>query len=437
MSRARDVPDSGAPGLRGAGEGLHTLVSQVWGPIDPAGPVRVTTGTAAPKGYRPVECYVPLPSLARARFLVPANSSPAAGASLRRYNRLRTPKVRLARHVLGLGLSAGVAQAVLRDRITVSLDIGISDRDADQWLLTEHLRKVLGIPDLVVAIGVRAPNPHHKPLLQLFDTTGSPRGYAKVGWNVSTRRRVTNETLALLRFQAAALPSLRLPELMHAGRFRDAVVSVTAPLPSSVRPPKSFDIPPTATVSTALAVATGTTRAALPCSAYWRRLRRRAEAVHADGQHEALAVVLKDFLRLVEREAGARMLNFGSWHGDWAPWNVGYFEGVLWAWDWEHSSDDVPLGFDVVHWLFQVAYDYHERSVRDAYLRARSTVPAYLAAAGVDAATSALLTDAYLVECCLRAYEIKQESGRWRPNFYPAILDVLAEATTAQDTSQP
>jgi hypothetical protein len=57
--------------------------------------------------------------------------------------------------------------------------------------------------------------------------------------------------------------------------------------------------------------------------------------------------------RLLERR-GDTILEFGSWHGDWAPWNMAALADAVLLWDWERFARSVPLGFDAVHHELQV-----------------------------------------------------------------------------------
>jgi hypothetical protein len=48
------------------------------------------------------------------------------------------------------------------------------------------------------------------------------------------------------------------------------------------------------------------------------------------------------------------MAPFGTWHGDFGPWNAAW--GVeLEVWDWERFDPDVPVGLDAAHWRAQLA----------------------------------------------------------------------------------
>jgi hypothetical protein len=65
-------------------------------------------------------------------------------------------------------------------------------------------------------------------------------------------------------------------------------------------------------------------------------------------------------------------IDHGSWHGDWAPWNLGRENGGLWAWDWEYARPGVPLGFDLPHWFFQRSFVERRNSFLEGVVAARA-----------------------------------------------------------------
>ncbi len=119
--------------------------------------IAVTVDAEPPAGHTVVVRYAVVPSVARARFLLPLGRPGAlSGADRGGAGRARSGG--------GAARRAGRAE--------------------------------LGTP-VHAAFGVRPPDPNHKPTLQLFDDRGEPRGYAKIGWNDATRALVTAEAAAL------------------------------------------------------------------------------------------------------------------------------------------------------------------------------------------------------------------------------------------------
>ncbi|KAB1948992.1 hypothetical protein F8271_01650 [Micromonospora sp. ALFpr18c] len=384
--------------------------------------VVLAVGGSTPLGHRTVARYAVVPSLARARFLVPLGAPRAGAATLLAYNALRPPRVRAVRAAVGGLARLGAVGLAPFPTLTVSVPVGVP---VAELLLTERLAAALGGTPLLAAFGVRPPDPNHKPTLQLFDGDGRPRGYAKIGWNDATRALVTAEAAALRALPAVvgAADHPVPPGLLAELAWADQVVAVIEPLPSAVRG-VPVDDPPR--VAALLAVARrggpGAPPRPLAGSAFLARMTaqaRRAAAAGAAGTRAVAAV------EVLTRLHGATDVEFGHWHGDWVPWNLGEYGGRLFAWDWEHSGPDVPVGFDLAHDAFQ----------RALVLRGE---PAAVAAGAVDAhldrhgdrlglgpAQRRLVADGYLVEMWLRTWRLADAGAGWNTALHPALLEVI------------
>jgi hypothetical protein len=384
--------------------------------------VALTVGGAAPAGHRTVARYAVVPSLSRARFLVPLGAPRAGAASLLAYNALRPPTVRAVRAAVGGLARIGAVGLAPFPALTVSVPAGVPVAEV---LLTERLAAALGGTPLLAAFGVRPPDPNHKPTLQLFGADGRPRGYAKIGWNDATRALVTAEAAALraLRAVAGAADHPLPPGLLTELTWADQVVAVIEPLPPAVRG-VPVDDPPR--IAALLAVARRGGPAAPPRplagSPFLARLTAQAQRAAASGPAGARAVAA---VAALARRHGATETEFGHWHGDWVPWNLGQHAGRLVAWDWEHSGPDVPVGFDLAHDAFQ----------RALVLRGE---PAAVAAGAVDAyldrhgdrlglgpAQRRLVADGYLVEMWLRTWRLADAGAGWNAALHPAVLDTI------------
>jgi hypothetical protein len=356
-----------------------------------------------------------VPSLADARFLLPLASRKVTAASVLAYNALRPPRVRASRAVIGglarLGL-LGVTRAPV---LTVE----------GGPLLWEHLAELLGADRLHAAIGIRPPDPHHKPTLQLFDDAGRPRGYAKIGWNDGTRAMVRSEaaTLAALPPPEGDFPAV--PRLLKHTQWQDREVAVIEPMPSRVRRIRRPSTPRTAAM---LAVARpGEPRpvAGSPFVATWRR-RATGGAMAAAETDPGLSTVDAAIDALVTRDGDVRC-GFGEWHGDWVPWNMARHRGGLLVWDWENHGVDVPVGFDLAHQAFQVALSTHRRPAAECAVAVDEALRRHGGTLGLDGPRRRFVADAYLIELWLRTYELSHGGAGWNPKLHPALLHVLAE----------
>jgi hypothetical protein len=406
---------------------LAWLVELLWGPAAEAGAVRVRTDGTVPDGYVAVERFAVVPGLSRARFLVPLASRRAAWASTSRYNALRPARVRAQRAVIGASMRVGAGQWALRDRLVVCASAGAARESLEELLVSQHLRRVLAAPDLVMGIGIREPHPNRKPTLQLLDAAGEMLGYVKVGWSKLTSELVRNEAAALRDRAARPLPDLEVPRVLAAGRWRDLELVATSPLPTGVRRHGAPLRPPPVAVTGRLAGMDAQRRLPLTSSPYWSRVRRRVEA--AAGEPE-IGTTLERSARRIERRCGDMRLAFGGWHGDWVPWNLAWRAGRLFAWDWEHSGGDVPLGFDLLHWHFQVAFVQQRRTAAASAARCADLALPSLLQLGIDPAAARALPWLYLLELYLRGHRMRAAGAGWNPRFHPDMLRVLAQLAT-------
>lgn len=400
---------------------LRALVERLWLSQDAGAgwPIRVTSGVV-PEGHRVVERYAVVPGPAHPRFLVPLAGNAVAAGSLTHYNGLRWARLRLPRTVLGAGFRTGVAQTLLRHRLLVCAPTALPDAELGDYLLSAHLQRVLEVPRPALGIGVHAADPNLKPTLQLFGPDGAPVGYAKIGWNAATREMTRREAAAVAAAAGEAGNRIRVPRLLHEGPWRDHHLTVTAPLPLKIRRFRDADAPPLVSRDGGF-FATGTAK--LADSDFWRALGDEIAVLRSDADERRLAALVAACRDDLERDHGDTPLPVGRWHGDWVPWNMGRHGGELHVWDWEHSAPGVPVGFDHLHWRFQVALVLRGRPLADAVAAVRTAAAGELT--DVRSEHRALVANLYLLEMFMRTYHLKRLGGGWNPALYPAMLDVL------------
>ncbi|MEU7904490.1 hypothetical protein [Actinoplanes sp. NPDC049118] len=377
-------------------DGLGWVTRAVFG--DPA--IRVAVGDDPAATAR----YAVIPSLDNARFLLPLASRRVTAASLLAYNALRPPRVRAGRAAIGLLARAGALGLTRAPILSVHAA-------APELLLAGFLAGELGEAELHAAIGIRPPDPHHKPTLQLFDGRGRPRGYAKIGWNDGTR--------AMVRAEAATLADLPVgngfppaPRLMLHTRWNGREIAVIEPMPRRVR---RIRRPGRPRLEAMLAVARRGGPPARPRPASDLVAGWRSRAQGGDPRiHAAIARLDRDL-----------PLELGDWHGDWVPWNMARHRRGLLVWDWENSAPGVPVGFDLAHQAFQTALSTHGRPAAECATAVDEALRRHGAALGLDPARQRFVADAYLVELWLRTYELSGGGAGWNPKLHPALLDVL------------
>lgn len=347
-----------------------------------------------------------------------------ASSALTSYNSLRSGRTRLARRVLGLGLRTGLAQPLLHDKIDIGVMRGAPSDEPAEDLLGDHLQHFFGRGPVVMAVGSGS-GPYRKPVLQVFAADGVPLGYIKVGWNDWTREAVGREAAAL---QACMKHRtlLGVPPLLGRLSWRGLDLLVTGPLPRGIRGQGiRSGLPDVRLLREISALAPGST-CELAASPWWLSVHSRIQGA-ADLTARS---VLEEAAERVERAHGQVPLTFGAWHGDLVPWNLGRCGTRLYAWDWEASTTDVPLGFDAVHFYYSVAFIAQERPLAEAAAFAAGRANPALEALGISEAARPLVATLHLIELALRHEEARRSTGEVDGRFCPAVTQVLERLLT-------
>ena len=376
-----------------------------------------------PVGFKRVDRFAVLPAGDGRLFVVSLAVRRGASATLTSYNSLRRGRTRAARRVLGFGLRTGLAQPMIRDKIDIGIAADASDAQLADELLGEHLRLLFGRGQVVTAFGAGG-GPYRKPVLQVFDTEGIALGYIKVGWNDWARAAVRREAAAL---QACAVHPIQLgvPEFLGLSTWRGLDLLVTGPLPpDSRRVSSSHGLPP-ASVLREISGLASVSSGELAASPWWLSVRSRMEAAGFDPVARA---ALYSAVERIERDHGRVPLTFGAWHGDLVPWNLARSGSRLYAWDWESSTHNAPLGFDAVHYHFQVAFVAGRRPLDQAAALAANRAAATLQALGVPEQAHRLVVILHLLELAIRHEEARCSTGDVDERFYPAVTEVLHQA---------
>ncbi|WP_432831730.1 hypothetical protein [Dactylosporangium sp. CA-092794] len=290
------------------------------------------------RGERAVE-YLVIPNARRPRLLVPADDRRVAAAAVRRYAEPQSRLARLKRDAVVAALRTGLSGLLLRDRLTLSP--GADTIDA-------YLGRTVGA-GLRLSVHIGPARANRKPVLQLLDAAGQTVAFAKLGTSALTRELVRAEGNALAAVGSAGLRAVRVPGVLHAGQWGEHEVLVQSALPVW-QPRAPLSAPRLAGAMLEVARCCGTGHGTLAGSGYWNRLRARLDAVagHPEG------AALRGAAERIAGAAGGVELSFGSWHGDWSPWNMAGLAGAVLVWDWERFTPGVPLGFDALHHALQI-----------------------------------------------------------------------------------
>lgn len=282
--------------------------------------------------------YLALPDPGRPRLLVPT-AVPGAGRTLTRHGGGRA--TRALRLALRQAHRTGAARLLPLPRLWVR-----PDPDG----IEQHLATVLEEPVEGVAVLLGPPRANLKPVVQVFGRGGRVLAFAKIGTTALTRGLLETEAAALRTLADADLTGVRVPTLVHHGRWRDLGVLVATPLPHAQTDREPVDLP----IEALAAIAT-----AAPV-----RSQRLAETPLASVLFEPDAetdpdrwhgVDVSPFATLRSALDPRAQTRLGCWHGDFGPWNAAVGEGELEVWDWERFETGVPIGLDAAHWRVQLA----------------------------------------------------------------------------------
>jgi hypothetical protein len=394
-------------------EGGKLLPFGLTGPRQPPGP-------AVQPGVVP-QCqdFALVSGIHRPPLMVPAVRQTAA-AAVRHHSRPRSAAARMGVRMLCLSLGAGLGGTALCGRVRV-----ITPAGADT--IETYLRTALS-RDITVSLHLGPARANRKPVLQLQTAGGEPIGFAKIGINPLTHTLVRAEHDTLTMLNRAGLAQITIPRVLHYGTWRGLEVLVLSALPAWL-PPRRLPPQRLAAAMTELAAVDGLWQEPLAISRYLRDLRARLAATVRGPEQAALAHALG----LLATRDGQQALMFGSWHGDWSPWNMAITGQGLLVWDWERFASGVPLGFDALHHRLQTEVTAARGDPRAAAARCPDLAPGQLAPFGLGPRQARLTGILYLAELATRYLTDKQAEagaplgapGTW---LVPAIARAAAQS---------
>ena len=359
-----------------------------------------------------------LPGLREPRLVVPAGRRPAA-AAVRRYGEPGSVRSAVAARALAAMLASGVGARTFRDRLLVSVPSGAQT-------IESRLSELLGQP-VLVSVHLGAARANRKPVLQLLTAAGETVGFAKVGINPLTASLVRAERAALERLHAAGLRQLHAPRVLGSDRWNDLEILVLSPLLVWQRrtPPQPGALQ---RAMTEIAAVAGVRECKLAGSDYWQHLTARLDAAVGGTEHSALRSALAD----LESAAGTTTLRFGSWHGDWTPWNMASTAQGLLVWDWERFTTPAPVGFDALHCWLQAEVVGNRREPAGAANACVQRAPELLEPFGVSRQEACLTALLYLADLSVRYLADRQEQagaalGAPRRWLLPALTAGISE----------
>lgn len=409
--------------------GLRSLLETLWPSEE--GLALSVRGHDDP-GLDPVTSLVVVPNAQTPRFVLPLTHPRVMAATLSRYNRLRSAPTRGARWLLAAACRLGLVGPGRTARgLGQVLDLRVRGGEPGSSFV-DHLRQRLDRPDLQFALGIGTMDRHYKPTLQAFGARGEPVGFAKLGWTPPTAELVARERAALERMPDPASdaprsssPALLAPALLDHGSWHASPYLVTEALPTDVRAVASRRPPSFA----ARSIAGPLHEQPLATSAYHASVVTRIAALGERASPRTMGL-LSAALHHLERRSASTVWRFGRWHGDFVPWNAARRAGELHLWDWEHSCEQAPWGFDQLHWSITVPH--LTRKLPYPRAAAGATLPDDQIGAG----TLPQLRAAYLIEMLLRSLALTPPDTAHQP-LYPDLDTALDTALTALRREDP
>ena len=387
-------------------------------------PARAELTARSPSDRRPDLSMIVLPGLRRPRLLVPDERRPAA-AAVRRYGEPGSARSAVATRALSAALASGLGSRLLRDRVEVRVPSGAET-------IESRLSSLLG-QRVLISVHLGAARANRKPVLQLLTTAGETVGFAKVGINPLTTDLVSAEHHALCRLHEAGLAELDAPRVLGRDHWHGLEILALSPLPVwEKRTPLPADLLERAMAE--VAGVGGRRESPLAASEYLALLLSRLDAA-GDGAEQA---TLRSLLGELAGLTGDTTLSFGSWHGDWTPWNMACTKSGLLVWDWERFTAPAPLGFDALHYWLQCEVVGSRRDPAQSAARCLDRAPALLEPFGVPASQARLSALLYLADLSARYLADRQEQagaalGAPRRWLLPALTAGVAGLRPARE----
>jgi hypothetical protein len=385
-------PGSGvdqSPGDRSARPVRHDYLEQLLQAMWPA-PARISRPGRLARRSSSARDYVAVPNDLRPKLLLPRHPHRVTAAGLRNYKSSARGRNRLKLQVLATMTRFGAAD-LLPSRVRIETGPVGSRSGIDDYLSSALDR------ELYVCIYIGVARAVQKPVLQLLSPAGVTFGFAKVGTNSLTRRLVRSEGESLQSLAAHPWTRLRIPSVLHQGEWNGHQVLVQEAL-TSTEGAGAFDSVAMTEAMVELSSARGVTSGKVTDSPYWQGLRQRLSALPPSPYVE----IIDSTLSQIEPAADAVLLDFGSWHGDFAPWNMSFSGARVNVWDWEQFETGVPLGYDALHFHAQRALVRDSRDSHEAMDSALLAAPELLAPFGIEPSAAGVVGLLYLVEIALR-----------------------------------
>lgn len=320
----------------------------------------------------PTELYVALPRPDRATVVVDARAGRGIADAVGK---------------AGQGAVRSLAGKLLRIPGVAAALPGKLILQSSHTTLRDRLAEISGV-DARLSASCGPLRPNRKPVVRVLDDSGAMRSVGKVGWDELTARLVATEGDALARLNTLDSANVVVPNIVKHEQWRGLELLVVSPLSIDATVGPELSVEPTIAALNDIAAINRTTATSVPATGFWSRLIQRVPNVGLYAIDEGAA------------------LDIGGFHGDWSPWNTQpQPDGSLLVWDWERHATDVPVGLDLVHFLFQTERFIDQRSPLEARPAVVRRAKEHLPRLDVSPDLADLLVDLYLLEALARNSE--------------------------------
>ena len=273
--------------------------------------------------------------------LFPLGSRRAAADAMLRWTDADRPADIAVRSLAWCAARAGLLRFMIQGRVGIRT---ASDPGTAQTL-HEYLASSMGSQAVEISCAFGSPRPNQKPVVRIHSDDGRTLGFAKIGWNETTRTLIDHEADFLAASAGVPTRTFDLPRLIHRGRWNGHSIAITAPLMGGAAI-RRHTSPGIAVIEEVAALGDPGT-APMVASSYRASVESRMQRMRPDASSTA-----REAIREVDRRWSQLPLRFGRWHGDWTPWNMATRGGHPIVWDWERTAPSVPVGFDLLHYAF-------------------------------------------------------------------------------------
>lgn len=285
-----------------------------------------------------------LPSIKNPRWLVPVKNKDLFISSLALYQPSLI-RARLLKKLTLLAAQGGLTNLLIRDKAYFQKD-------------DELIKEIFKRSDLEYAIFTGTEGTHQKITIQVMNKKGEILGYIKLSENDDIDKLLKNEAEILGDLLGLELKSGLFPKVIYNGELKGTNVLILDTLKSvhSTFSSKLSD----RHINFLSEIFLKTARVSKYMeSRFSESLRERLEDLkNRRLETERLEIKgLKDLyersLDYVDKEIGRVEIPFGLCHRDFTPWNTFFYNGQIYAFDWEYAKRDYPPMLDIFHFIVQ------------------------------------------------------------------------------------